>query len=174
MKLKDLYEQPSKKGSYAGVKFDKDTNRALHKYIKENKIPNSTRPDRFHSTVLYSRKHLPNYKPAGKLDPPMTGNPTGLTVWETQGDNGPKTNCLIFQYDCPDLVDRHKSLMKEHEATYDYPDFKPHVTLSYDIGDMDVDSLPDVSGVGPVNIVEEYGEDLDLDWARNKGVKKGG
>lgn len=174
MKLKDLYEQPeNKKGTYAGVKFDSDTNRALHQYIKENNIPNSVRPDRFHTTVLYSRKHLPNYKPAGKIQPPMTGNPTGLTVWETNGENSPKTKCLIFLYDSPELVKRHKSLMKEHEATYDYPEFKPHVTLSYDIGDMDINKLPSLDTVGPLNIVEEYGEDLDLDWANNKGVKKG-
>jgi hypothetical protein len=168
MKLKDLYEQ-SKKGTYAGVRFDTDTNRALHKYISENKIPNSIRPDKMHTTLLYSRKHLPNYKPAGKIQPPMTGNPSGLTVWDTQGENGPKTKCLIFQYDCPELVTRHKSLMKEHEATFDYPEFKPHVTLSYDIGDMDIDKLPDATEIGPLKLVEEYGEDLDLNWAQNKG-----
>jgi len=172
MKLKDLMEQSKKKGTYAGVRFDTETNRALHKYMTENKIPTSVRPDKLHTTLLYSRKHLPNYKPAGKIQPPMTGNPTGLDVWETQGENSAKTKCLIFQYDCPELVTRHKSLMKEHEATFDYPEFKPHVTLSYDIGDMDIDKLPNIDEIGPLNLVEEYGEDLDLDWAQNKGVKK--
>ena len=69
MKLKDLFEKDAtKKGSYAGVRFDKETNRALHKYMKENKIPNAIRPDKLHTTVLYSRKYLPNYKPAGKIE----------------------------------------------------------------------------------------------------------
>lgn len=171
MNLKDLYEQATK-GTYAGVRFDTETKRALHKYIKENKIPNSIRADKAHTTLLYSRKHLPNYKPAGKIN--MTGNPTGLTVWNSQGTNGPKTKCLILKYDCPALAARHKALMKEHDATYDFPQYKTHVTLSYDIGELDVNKLPDPSEIGPLKIVEEYGEDLDLNWAQNKGVKRGG
>ncbi|TFG95161.1 hypothetical protein E4H12_13870 [Candidatus Thorarchaeota archaeon] len=174
MKLKDLYEKSTKKGTYAGVRFDEPTKLKLQKYVEDNEIPNSTSPEKYHTTVLYSRKHLPNYKAPGVIQPPMTGNPSGLSAWDTQGENGPKTKCLIFQYDSPELSARHSSLMKEHEATFDYPEYKPHVTLSYDIGDMDISSLPDIKGIGPLNIVEEYGEDLDLDWARNKGVKKGG
>ena len=181
MKLKDLYEQPqeNKTGTYAGVRFDTDTNRALHEYTRTNKIPNSVRPDKFHSTVLYSRKHLPEYKPAGKLEPTLKGNPKGFTVWKTNAsaaaeNNAPQSNALILLYDSPELVERHKALMKEHDATYDFPEYIPHVTMSYDIGDMDIKELPDVSELGPLNIVEEYGEDLDLDWARNKGTSKGG
>jgi len=172
--MQDLYEKSDdKKGTYAGVHFDTDTKRALHQYVKENKIPNATRADKLHTTLLYSRKYLPDYKPAGKLQPVIVGEPTKFDVWETNGEGGPKTKCLILQYDCPALEKRHKELMEEHEATYDYSKFKTHTTLSYDIEDLDVDALPDANTIGPLTIVEEYGEDLDLNRARNKGVQKG-
>jgi 2'-5' RNA ligase len=64
--------------------------------------------------------------------------------------------------------------MKKHDATYDFPEYKPHITLSYDIGDLDEKNLPDIGKyVDEIGIDEEYGEDLDLNWAKNKGVKKG-
>lgn len=172
MKMKDLYEKESEKGTYAGIRFDADTKRALQEFIHDNKIPNSVRPDKLHSTLLYSRKYLPDYKPAGKLQPALVGEPIKFDVWETNGEGGPKTKCLVVQFNCPDLEKRHKELMKEHDATYDYPEFKTHVTLSYDIEDLDVKSLPDASTIGPLHMVEEYGEDLDLNWAKSKGVKK--
>jgi len=166
-----------KKGSYAGVRFDTATNKAIHKYIHDNKIPTSVRPDRLHSTLLYSRKYLPNYKPAGKLDKPLIGTPKSFEVWKTRppaGSDGKPTNCLVLKYSCPELETRHKELMKEHSAQYDYDEYYPHITLSYDIGDMNIKDLPDIKDtVKEIKIVEEYGEDLDLDWARNKGVRKG-
>jgi hypothetical protein len=47
----------------------------------------------------------------------------------------------------------------EKGATYDFPDYKCHITLSYDIGDLTVDDLhkPDF----PIILDHEYKEDLD-------------
>lgn len=168
MKLKDLVEQKkTPDGTYAGVRFDTATNKAIHQYLKDNKIPNSPRADKLHSTLLYSRKYLPDYKPAGNVS--MTGAPTKFETWKQTED--PTKTCLVLQYDCPTLVARHKALMKEHGATYDHDEYKPHVTFSYDIGDMDANSLPPFAN--KLNIVQEYGTDLDLAWAKTKGTKGG-
>ena len=166
MKLRELMEDVSK-GTYAGVYFDEDTKKAVKKYLEDNDIPKPVNVDKLHTTLLYSRKFLPDYIPGGMYDKPLIGTPVELVVWKTQGDEGKEpANCLVMKYDCPELVDRHKSLMKEHGATFDYPEYTPHITLSYDIGDMDVDSLSDIKEtIKQVGIVEEYGEDLQLDWA---------
>jgi hypothetical protein len=77
-----------------------------------------------------------------------------------------------MKFKCEELNARHKELMDEHDATYDFPEYKTHVTLSYDIGDMDETKLPDViKTIGEMKIVKEYGEDLDLDWAKNNTSK---
>lgn len=160
MKLQHLTEE-QQKGTYAGVRFDAATTNALHKYIKDNKIPNAVPPERFHTTVLYSRRYCPNYKPLGKISPPFIGVPSNLDVWKTQDGK----NALVLKYNCKDLVDRHNQLMKEHNATYDYPKYQTHITLSYDIGNLDHTTLPDVKKtISKINIVKEYGEDLDLNW----------
>lgn len=157
------------KGTYAAVKFSPSTVEMIAKYIKDNDIPNGTPDAKLHCTLLYSRKHCPDYEPAGKISPAWIGTPTHLDVWESKGklrDEEPK-RCLVLEFDCDELQKRHKELMKEHDATYDFPQYKTHVTLSYDIGEMDEKELPDVKKAIPkLEINDEYGEDLDLDWAK--------
>lgn len=175
MKLEELVEEKQEKGTYAGVRFDTETKKTIHKYMSDNNLPNSVRPDKLHTTLLYSRKYLPNYKAAGKLEHFLSGKPIGFEVWPTRPTDGSKPGrCLVLRYDSPELEKRHEQLMKEHDATYDFPDYKPHITLSYDIGDLDEKKFPDIKKyLKEITIVEEYREDLDLDWAKNKGVKKG-
>jgi hypothetical protein len=170
MKVLELLEQKqeSTKGTYAAVKFDDKTVAALQKYIKDNDIPNGTPAEKMHCTVLYSRKHCPDYKPAGEIDPPWTGTPDKLEVWESNGKlrDKPTTRCLVMKFKCEELNARHKELMDEHDATYDFPEYKTHITLSYDIGDMDEDKLPNIKdAIGEIKVVNEYGEDLDMSWS---------
>lgn len=166
MKLEHLFEQ-EKKGTYAGVHFTEDTKKRIAKFIKDNNIPNGVPTNKLHTTILYSRKHLPNYEPQGKISPVWIGKPKKFVVWQTKPtDKYPEpANALILKYDCPECVKRHKELMKEHDAEYDYDVFRTHVTLSYNIGDMDIKDLPDPSEIGDIKIDEEYHEDLNLNWA---------
>ncbi len=172
MKIEELYEA-KKPGTYAGVRFSEDTKKQLAKYISDNDIPNPVPVDKLHTTVLYSTKHLPEYDPQGKIEPPYIGTPTGFEMWKTQpDDDGNTKECLILRYECSDLDKRHKALMKEHEATYSFDEYITHVTLSYDISDSDVTvkSLPNYKH--DLEIGVEYSDDLNLDWAKtNTGAK---
>lgn len=174
MKLTDLIEEKEEtKGTYAAVSFSKDTIDGIKKYIKENDIPNHTKFDKMHTTLLYSKKYCPDYTPFGKFDTPMIGKGTGFEVWDSQADDdGHVAKCLVMRYDCSELSKRHNELMKEHDAAYDFDEYKPHITFSYDINDgadIDHDELPKFSG--KIEIVEEYGEDLNLDWAKENSEK---
>lgn len=173
MRLHELAPPTNTKGTYAGVRFADDTVAAILRYIEAAQLPNSTAADKLHSTLLYSRKFLPDYQPLGEIAPPLAGTPTKLHVWETSPEDPsePKKRCLVLKYKCDDLVNRHLKLMSDHEATYDFDSFEPHVTLSYDIGDIEIDDLPQFSDyIDAINIVEEYGEELDLNWAKTKGT----
>lgn len=160
-----LVEAKDKKGTYAGVRFSTATVNNIQKYIENNKIPNPVGSTKMHTTLLYSRKHCPDYEPAGDLDPPMIGKPTKFAIWPSQPDeNGNPNNCLVLEYKCPDLVKRHKELMKEHDAEYDWDEYKTHVTFSYNVKDLDIKDLPTFED--DLEIANEYGEDLNLDWAK--------
>jgi len=162
-----IQEVEKNKGTYAGVKFSDDTVNALIAYCRDNKIANALGAKDFHSTLLYSRKHLPDYEPQGELTEPYTGTPKEFDVWPSPPNafKEKETNCLILTYDCKELVNRFDFLMDEHDATFDYDEYTPHVTLSYDAGDLDVSTLPEFTG--QIVIASEYEEELDLDKTFN-------
>lgn len=59
------------------------------------------------------------------------------------------------------LSDRHYMLREQFDATHDFEEYIPHITLSYDIGDFDVSKLPDIRAVLPdLYIVSEFNEEL--------------
>ena len=171
MKLIEIIrEEKEEKGSYAAVRFSDKTNNAVKKYIKDNNIPNAITPGKLHTTLLYSRKYLPEYEPSGELEDMLVGKPSKFEKWPSQPDDeGKVAMCLVLRYDCPELVALHKKLMKEHDATYDFDEYKPHMTFSYDVADMQCKDLPKFED--DIEIVEEYGEDLDLNWAKNNTNK---
>lgn len=148
------------KGTYVCAFFDKETVENLQRFIEDAKVSTRYRHIQLHSTILYSKKCCPNYSSPGLYDQPITGVPLGLAVWRSE-TNG--TNCLVLLYDAPGLEQRHKKLMEEHQATYDFPTYQPHVTLSYDCGDLDLATLPNIMNyVQTLTIIREYGKKLDL------------
>ena len=159
MNLTEILTEKEQQGTYAGVKFDNATKKAIREFTKQHNIPNVVPRDKLHTTVLYSRKHLPNYKPLGKFEDALEGEFKEFVIWKGQ-DEG---LCLVMLFDCTELVQRHNQLMDEHKATFDYDEYRPHITLSYNVEkDFDVNALDAYSG--PINIVEEYHEPLTLDW----------
>lgn len=169
--LLEKHNANSKLGTYSGVKASKETQEKIAQYLKDNKIPTPIKPESVHVTLLYSKKYLPNYEPHGKLDTPYVCTSKNFTVWKTSptDPNEEKTNCLVVKLNCPELIKRHKDLMKEHGATYSHDNYTPHVTFSYDIGDLDVSKLPKIDF--ELIFDEEYKENLDLNWAKTKGTK---
>lgn len=151
-------------GTYAGVRFDPLTVRDLMIMQDMLNLPNRLDPAKFHSTLLYSRTPLPNYVPFGAYltTPTSDTNEFDLKVFKTASGK----NALVLAYDCSFLSNRHNDLMKEHGGTWDHPSFIPHITLSYDIGDMNI-QLGKTSFISDRKIVitEEYGDDIDPSWS---------
>jgi len=159
--LENIFEA-SEDGTFAGVKFSNESVQKLKAFSDKNNIPNPTPPEDYHVTLLFSRTPLPDYTPRGSYKAALTAIPKYATIF---GDDDEKA--LVIVFDAPGLVKRHKYLMRKHpEATWDHDDFIPHVTLSYDVGDFDPNSL-NVTDIGPLDIVEEYVADIEADWEKN-------
>lgn len=172
------YLSESAKGTYAGVRFSEGTVDNLIQLQGDLGIPNPVPYNKFHSTLLYSRKHLPKYVAKGACYLVSDGNEFTLEIWESDKSFN---RCLVLRYDCGMLSARHDFLMRYHEATYDFDEYKPHITLSYDVGDSwtPLEKTVKFSDSSPIEIVEEYQEDLNLDWSTSalkehitQGVKR--
>lgn len=85
-----------------------------------------------------------------------------MEVFNTQDNK----RCLVIKLESEYLTNRHKELMKNYPSlTYDYPEYIPHITLSYDIGDFDISEIKlNESTTLPMffNIITEYKEDLQV------------
>lgn len=156
MLLSALFEK-TKSGTYAGVSFDKDTVKQLVALQKSLGIPEPVPSGEFHSTLLYSSKHLPDYKAAGDINPlPLAdGCKYKLELWKS---NSGTKNVLVLKYNCSWLEERHVFLMDEHKAKWNHPDYTPHITLSYNVGDWK--GKMSVEFDTPITIETEYQEDL--------------
>ena len=150
-----LFEFHETNGLFACVNFSDDTVAALTEYQKANNVQNPLEDD-FHSTVVYHTKPLPKFQALGDID--WQGKFTGLDIFNHDEDGG---NCLVIKFSCPELEQRWKDCC-DMGAEWDYDEFRPHITLSYDAGDIDLDSFPPFEG--PINMVKEVSSPLDSDY----------
>jgi len=148
------FKEYSQKGTYAALKPTKEDAKALYDIYKSLGVPNVEQSNKLHCTLLYSRKFLPNYKP--EPDVKFNGSVTGVEIWPTKSGK----NCLVMKFTSPKIVKRHNQLMDEHKATYDYPEYKTHLSLSYDVGDFDTSTIEDKLPKA-ITLTGEYQEELD-------------
>lgn len=147
-------------GTYAAVTFDHTTRKSIYRYCSLADIPNTVRPDKLHATLLYSDTDLPLFEPNEQYRYPLVAYPVGLSIWDTS-DEGRPTKCLVVLLDCDRLIERHELLIAEHGARYPHPTYQPHMTLSYDVGDLEMEGLPFFENYVPhIIITGEYKEDL--------------
>lgn len=99
-------------------------------------VPNLHQRDKYHCTLIYSREPCKTPKPRKNLLVPVS--PEKWHVFKTRDGK----NCLVLKLSSSAMNLRHKQLMKDLEASYDFPDYLPHITVSYDIGDFDYSQLP--------------------------------
>jgi hypothetical protein len=161
MKLIDLYEKKEEpKGTYVGVRLTDESKEKVLKVIKEMDVPNPIGKKDMHLTLIYSRKYLPDFSPRGKLDKVIVAKPKELDIFPSKAEG---KDVLVVKLTAPALVKRHKEIMKEHEATYDYAEYIPHLTLSYNCKEFDIKKFDISKLLDTLEIDEEYDEELDFD-----------
>jgi hypothetical protein len=154
-----LNEKYGSAGTYAAMTFTHTSELNIRKFLVQNDVPNPVPKDKLHVTLLYSRKPMVGYTPTGTLNEPMKVRVIGFDVWDTQ--DGKKA--LVARLDAPKLVIRHKVLMQKYDGTFDFDEYRPHFTMSYDVGpDFNKDALPNMTV--PLYLESEYGEDLNTNW----------
>jgi len=102
-------------GTYSSLLLDNDSKNM----IASLNIQNPVDINKLHCTIMYSRKPAPD---AYSLLPylPIKAKAKGFDVF---GD------CLVLLLESIDLYELHNAT-RELGATYDYDEYKPHITLS--------------------------------------------
>lgn len=138
-------------GTYVGVRFDKKTVKQLNEFMDVNNVPNQILTSKLHSTLIYSKKPCPDFK-ALQDNYPLKTKFKGFELF------GEDKTCLVVLIDSPEMIKRNKEITEEHGATSDYDEYHPHITLTYNVEDLDVDKLPDYPH--DIIIQSEYSEPI--------------
>lgn len=149
---------PETRGIYAACRLTGESEYQLTKWMARIGIPNPVTRDNLHITTVYSRKPF-EYKPQGRL---YSSEPARCASYD-KFDNG---QALVMKLTSQFLHDRFNAAM-EAGATYDYPVYIPHLTLSYTASGFDVRSLPPYND--KLFIGEEYSEFLEPEINLTKG-----
>jgi 2'-5' RNA ligase len=161
MKLYEIAQKVKPDGTYVAATMDKDSLNKIKTLQKELNIPNEISRSKMHTTIIYSKKYNPNVK-ADQSNYPMEAKAKELTVFKQRNDK----NALVLKLECQGLEDRHNYLMTEYNLTYDFPQYHPHITLSYDCGDFNPSNYK--GELPSVTFVSEYVEDLIMNWKEGK------
>lgn len=127
-----------KDGTYVAYQMSQDSMDTLDNFVKVNLgLEERVSKQTYHITVIYSRNPVPHAEAyAGPSVAVATAN--AYEVFPTK-DGG---RCLVLRVSC----DKAESLNKElgtFGATSDYSEYKPHVTLAYNIQqEIDIATLP--------------------------------
>jgi len=120
-------------------------------------------PADMHVTVLYSRRPVDWFKLAddwGGGEPLVIG-PAGPRRIVRLGDKG---EAVALLFGSGRLQWRHDDMISQG-ASHDHAEYLPHVTISYDAGDVDLDALEPYDG--PLTFGPEEFEPIQEGWHEN-------
>jgi phage-related protein (TIGR01555 family) len=130
------------------------------RWAKAQGFKSTLDPADMHVTVLYSRTPVDPIK----MGTTWSGNdkgeiritPGGPRAVEPLGDTA-----VVLLFASDDLSWRHRGMI-EAGASHDFNEYQPHVTLTYEAGDVDLDAIKPYTGA--LRFGPELFEALDLDW----------
>lgn len=143
-------------GVYCSGKPSTSTTDALASFCAVNDIPNPISKSDMHTTIIYSEQGNPNFEWQPTYQEPIKAKFAGFDMF------GEEKNVLVLKLKSPELSRRHKELMEEYGLSYNFDEYRPHITLSYDAEGFDISKLDDY--FGDLIITGEDANELDTDW----------
>lgn len=110
-------------GTFVAVRLTPATVRKIVEWLWENGIPEPIDFEDLHVTLLHDDEKAFPWSNR-EYNPPIKVDPATYTLDDFDG-------VLVLRFDCPELRERHEWGMQEYGLTWDYPEYIPHVSLSY-------------------------------------------
>ncbi len=112
-----------------------------------------------HVTIAFSREPVA-WDAAGDTDPSISLAKSDARSVEQLGDEG----AVVLRFSSPELSRRWGEYRKAG-ASWDFPGYKPHITLTYEPGDVDLSKVEPYTG--PIKLGAERQEPVDDDAGRD-------
>lgn len=150
-----MKDESASTGTYVAARLSEETQSVISD-IQDRVglgLVNRVKPHKLHSTIQYSRKQIPWNDELG-VSLPAIGE---LELWETSYGN---TLVMHIGGEAGDHLKKRHQMGIDIGGTYDYDEYKPHITLSYN----HEGGLEDDDEVFRFNLgYDEYHDELKLD-----------
>lgn len=110
-------------GMYCAYRVGRETAARIVEWARSQGLSHIMRPSKMHVTTMFSRRFIPTYVPASK---PVGGTFDHFKTFPEKDGTGFST--LVAVVHSPALVDRWAEGQRQG-ATYDFPDYIPHISL---------------------------------------------
>ena len=160
-----LVENYKSDGVYIGIRYE-NTVEVLKDFFEELKkrgVKNVIPFEKIHTTLIYSSK---NPDSEIKIGEDLLGVKVKFSKFHIF-DSADGKKVLVLKLNSNALVDKHKKLMKDHNLSYDYDEYIPHITVSYDIGDLDLNIIKGIKLPKELSIKEVYVNRIIKSWQSN-------
>lgn len=131
-------------------------------WAKSQGFATTTPADGLHVTVAFSRKPVDWMKAGENWNSDKNGNltvqPGGARLVERLGDKG----AIVLLFNSSELTWRHESIRREAGASWDFPEYQPHVTITYAGDDIDLSKVEPYRG--KLHFGPEIFEEIDDNW----------
>ena len=138
-------------------------------WAKAQGFDTTTPADDLHVTIAFSRRPVDWMKVgdtwSSDKDGKLTVAPGGARIVEPLGDKG----AVVLLFNSSELSWRHEAIKRDAEASWDFPSYQPHVTITYAGGDLDLSKVEPYRGkliFGP-----ELFSEVDEDWCSKLSEK---
>lgn len=123
----------------------------------------ATTVDDPHVTIAYSRRPVDWMKAGEPWSNDKNGTLTvpagGARIIEALGDKG----AVVLLFNSSELSWRHEAIKRDAEASWDFPSYQPHVTITYAGGDLDLSKIEPFRG--KLQFGPEIFEEITDGWA---------
>ena len=130
MKLATLMEYAKHKdGTYVSMDLNEDCRQLLDHFVEMNLgLTERVDPSTYHITLIYSRTPVPSAESYIGLSTTSTASVAGYEVFPTKNDG----HCLVMRLKFP-FAELMNNKLTAEGATSDYTEYKPHLTIAYDM-----------------------------------------
>jgi hypothetical protein len=155
--------ETTKAGTYVAITYENNCVTRLINLCEEMGIPNITPHSKIHTTLIYSTNYAEDV---------LVNSQTSYLAIIDKLDiftSSSGINCLVAVLNCPTINARHQELMNTYGFNHGFPEYIPHITLSYDIEDWGKFEymnkfIKDTKLLYMMIGTSEYTSDLDLNW----------
>lgn len=123
----------------------------LHAWARAQGFEKLMNPGQVHVTIAYSKQPVL----WGSIEPQTYETQVWGEEWTTDQESWTPTprsvarlgdeGAIVLFIDAPELARRWQEL-KDHGATWDYPEYRPHVTITYEPDDVDLSKVEPFRG----------------------------